>query len=158
MPTDTLNWLNGKNTFYDWKICSLFPPSDVLLEKTQVTILVFFVSFFIQLCSAHLLAVYLERAAKHVSFHQERSRQRDENISHLRAKKCISQAIMQWERSLFLSPFLRHTQTPSITHTERHNTASLGTACKCVLRPSEPCWEDRKQQANSTVTEAKKPF
>lgn len=53
---------------------------------------------------------------------------------------------------------LSHRHTPSISHTVRQNTASLGTACKFVLWPSEPCGENRKWQASATVTGAKKLF
>lgn len=51
--------------------------------------------------------VYLEREAKHASFNQEHSKRRDGNISHLRAKKCNSQAIMQRK----LSPCTSHAES-----------------------------------------------
>lgn len=133
-----LDWIANTSFIIENPVCC--PCSDLAWVKLkQSRVLVSFVFFSIPLRSAQLLTVYLEREAKHASFNQEHSRRRDGNISHLRAKKCISQAITQCELSLFLS--LTHTYT--VLPTQRHDTASLRTTCKFVLWPSEPCGEDR---------------
>lgn len=110
--------LNCKYSFHNRKFARCRRSDLAWVKSQQSRVLVSLVFLSIPLHSAQLLAVYLQREAKHASFNQEHSRRWNGNISHLRAKKCISQAIIQCTLSFSVSHTHTDTHTLSIPHTE----------------------------------------
>lgn len=151
-----LDWI-ANTSFHNRKFARCRRSDLAWVKSQQSRVLVSLVFLSIPLRSAQLLTVYLQREAKHASFNQEHSRRRDGNISHLRAKKCISQAIMQCKLSF--SPSLSHTHKHTIHPTHRgttlHHWALHANLCYDLLNPVET---KRKRQASTTETEAKKLF
>lgn len=147
--------LNCKYIFYNQKRIRHLCSDLAWVKSQQSRMLVSFVFFSIPLRSAQLL-MSIWRGKPSMLHLIKNTADDGMEIYPIWELKNVSARPLCSANSLSLC--LSHRHTASISHTESHNTASLGTACKFVLWPSEPCGEDRKWQASARMTGTKKLF
>lgn len=135
-------------------MCSCLCSDPAWMKPQQRTVLGPFVSLSIPLRPAHFLTVCPEREARHTSFNQEHSRGEQmmrweyipfEGWKKIRQPDYYAQQTLPFP--LYLSLKHTHKQAKFIPHTDGRRTASMGTTCKYVWWPSEPCGEERTRQA-----------
>lgn len=128
--------------------------SDPAWVKSQQSEMTCFLCLFLHPTASSASLRCLSRdGAKHASFHQNTVDNGMEIYPIWELKNASASPLCSAN-----APSIPHSHAASIPHTERHSAASLGTACKCALWPSEPRGEDRKRQGTSAVTAAEKWF